>query len=118
MTLVCVHVAFSLPEAAVVGSLLRAYGLAPCAVGGRHAAMHWYMILALGGIRFLVPVADESDARTLLVAAGPPPDVALPETTGFWREPVRCMAVLAVVYLATGMLLAPFWRVPAYADED
>ncbi len=65
-------VVYSLPDAMVMQTTLRAYGIPCCTSCANHASLNWYTIMALGGIAVYVPSSMKVLAKSLI------PDLANP----------------------------------------
>lgn len=105
--LVMIDRRLSLPEVAVRASMLEAYGI-PVATGGRlHAAMHWFVLFAIGGVAIQVPDEVQDTARALLEPLNPVASGAeLFESRWFWKRPVRHALGAALVFVGLPM---PVW---------
>ena len=68
-------IVFRFPEAAVLISMLRAYGIPAFAPAWGFATIYWHLTLAIGGIAVVVPARDLDAARVLV---GESRDLPLP----------------------------------------
>jgi len=110
MSLTCIHVSYSLPEAQIVASRLRAAGFEPLIQGGHHASVSPHYLVALGGIQILVPAQEAAPATELVSAAIASAGIpATPESEGCWQQPVRNALLGVAAFLLTGLPFAP-WR--------
>lgn len=102
--LVTIDRRLSLPEAAVMASMLDAYRI-PVATGGYcHASTHWFVLLAIGGVSLQVPDAVRETATALLKPVEPGRNLS--ESRRFWRRPV--LHGLAALLVFAGLPL-PIW---------
>jgi len=85
---------FSLNEAQVVGSLLRACGFHPSVADETFGSVHWTVQPVLNGFRVCVPWDEAADATAVLHDVAPPP-APLP------KPPLR--------WSFWPLLLASFW---------
>lgn len=102
--LVTIDRRLSLPEAAVMASMLDAYRIPVVAAGSLHASMHWFVLFAIGGVSLQVPDAVRETAMALLEPVEP--ERNLSEARRFWRRPVR--NGLAALLVFAGLPL-PIW---------
>ena len=95
-----VAIVYRFPEAGVLVSMLRAYGIDAFAPTWHFATMSWNLTVAIGGIAVLVPAADLDDAIFLI---GDPRDLPAPPRNfrcGWWGN-----ALLALLLLGWGLPL-------------
>lgn len=117
MTLVCVYVTYELPEAVVIDGLLQAHGLHPHLQNARMAAMKPILLVALGGIRVLVPEAEGDDAQSLIGEPHTQMRPMTPESDGFWTAPLRNgLFGFGVLFFAG--IPAPIWRLPQQPESS
>lgn len=72
-SLTTVHVSFSLPEAAVIQTTLRAHGIPCYALGEQHAPIDWFKMTTLQGIHIRVPIWAATEAFSLFPEFQAPP---------------------------------------------
>ena len=106
MRLARVHSAQTLPEAAVVISLVAAHDITACPVGLHTASNCWHMLVALGGIPILVVADDTGDAIALLTHHVAKPELF--ESRAFRQQPL--LNGLGTLLLVFGLgIYCPFW---------
>ena len=89
-TIVVAHITYSWPEAEVVCSMLNAAGVPAILADRNTIGLLWYQALAFGGFRILVFAEDFHQAKAILDAfKSAEPLETLPESSAFWRQPVR-----------------------------
>jgi hypothetical protein len=86
-----VAVTDSQPEAAVLVSFLAWHGI-PAYALGRHAAVQWPLVVALGGIPVRVPAWAQLEAEALLAEVAARPAVIRPATIR--SRPLSILALL------------------------
>jgi hypothetical protein len=97
---VVAHVTYSWPEAEVVCSMLNAAGIPAILADRNTIGLLWHQALAFGGFRILIHAADTSLAKDILAEFNAAtPAEPLPESSAFWRQPIRNMLWLCVNYV-------------------
>ena len=107
MSLVRIHVCNSIPEAAVLKTVLAASGVPAFFQGANHAYVAWHHLFALGGIPILVP-SNESRKAKDLIAEFPGPQTAVHESTLYSNAPIFNGAIASAAFLLFGLIF-PFW---------
>lgn len=98
----------SVPEAVVLGSVLRGYRIRHELQNAAHAVQAWHVMLAIGGIRVWVAKSDAETALALLEEVHPVKGGDLRQSTAFREKRVR-NAILAFAILIYCGLPFPFW---------
>lgn len=87
--------------------MLEAYRIPVATGGGAHAAMHWFVLFAIGGVAIQVPEEVEDTARALLRPVDPRVSRIEPyEWRWFWKRPIRHVLGALLVFVGLPM---PFW---------
>ncbi len=107
MKLVRIHVCQSLPEAAVLATVLRAADVPAFFQGAHHANVAWHHIFALGGIPILVPTQEVDKAQNL-ISNWPGPNLPLRESFECAKAPIRNGLIAGLVFVFLGAIF-PFW---------
>ncbi|MGE0237872.1 MAG: DUF2007 domain-containing protein [Parvibaculaceae bacterium] len=107
MKLVVLTATFNRPESEAVVSFLASEGIEAVVGERHHAAIHGDWLVALQGIRILVPEHEASRARHLLAAAAEP--VELWESHGFRRQSLTNTVALLCLFFGFGFVYCPYW---------
>jgi hypothetical protein len=105
--LAVVHVGYSRPEAEVICSKLRAYGIPAQIKADTFATLHPYLLVAMGGLAVAVPSAAADDGLAIVAAA--PEGATLWESAAFVRRPFTNIIVFFTIFWFCGFVYCPFW---------
>ena len=81
-----VAISYSQPEAWVIVSKLRAYGIDAFLPDGMTIGCNVPWMTALGGIRIMVPFSDAPIAHELILETAPPTEDEAPKSMGTFKK--------------------------------